>query len=130
MIKKIVIEGKNIVDIDTFYEEINRVFMPNENWRLGNSLDGLNDLLYGSFGEIVGSEPVEIQWKDIEHVKAALGLETTRAFYEQKRKDPLSFNQKWVEEKIHELETNKGETYFEIVLNIFADHPNLKIIPQ
>lgn len=32
--KKIIIEGKNINNIETFYEEVNRVFMSKENWKI------------------------------------------------------------------------------------------------
>ena len=44
--KKIIIEGKNINNIETFYEEVNRVFMLHENWKIAQSLDAFNDMLY------------------------------------------------------------------------------------
>ncbi|WP_221887917.1 hypothetical protein [Chitinophaga polysaccharea] len=50
MEKQIIINGDVIIDIPSFYREINRVFMSGENWQLGNSLDAFNDLLYGGFG--------------------------------------------------------------------------------
>ena len=56
--KKIIIEGKNINNIETFYEEVNRVFMSDEHWKIAQSLDALNDMLYGSFGEIKGKEKI------------------------------------------------------------------------
>lgn len=56
--KKIIIEGKNINNIETFYEEVNRVFMLHENWKIAQSLDAFNDMLYGSFGEIKGKEKI------------------------------------------------------------------------
>lgn len=43
--KKITIEGKNINNIETFYEEVNRVFMLHENWKIAQSLDAFNDML-------------------------------------------------------------------------------------
>ena len=64
--KKIIIEGKNINNIETFYEEVNRVFMLHENWKIAQSLDAFNDMLYGSFGEIKGKEKIQLIWKDME----------------------------------------------------------------
>lgn len=70
--KKIIIEGKNITDIETFYKEINRVFMQNENWKIAQSLDAFNDLLYGGFGEIKGKENIQLVWKNSEENKNRL----------------------------------------------------------
>jgi hypothetical protein len=39
VIPQIILEGKNIHDIPSFYQEINRDFMQNEDWELGESLD-------------------------------------------------------------------------------------------
>jgi len=58
MKKSLFIEGDHISDIASFYKEINRVFMQNENWKIGSTLDALDDLLYGSYGEIKQSEPI------------------------------------------------------------------------
>ncbi|RYE19280.1 MAG: hypothetical protein EOP45_12880 [Sphingobacteriaceae bacterium] len=56
MQKRLVIEGDRIFDIPSFYAEINRVLMLDEDWQIGHSLDALNDLLYGGFGEIKQNE--------------------------------------------------------------------------
>ena len=81
--KKIIIEGKNINNIETFYEEVNRVFMSHENWKIAQSLDAFNDLLYGSFGEIKGKEKIQLIWKDIEQNQKSLGFQTTLEFYQK-----------------------------------------------
>jgi len=130
MRKTIIIEGNNISDVISFYNEINRVFMQNEDWKLGNSLDALNDLFYGGYGEIKGKESVELIWKDISKSKSALGYEATKAFYEEKLANPGTYNVKWAEEKLAELERNEGETYFDIVLGIVKDHPNIELLQQ
>lgn len=44
------IDGAQINGIEDFYAEINRVFMAQENWQLGASLDALDDMLYGGYG--------------------------------------------------------------------------------
>ena len=126
--KKIIIEGKNINNIETFYEEVNRVFMSQENWKIAQSLDAFNDLLYGSFGEIKGKEKIQLIWKDMEQNQKSLGFQTTLEFYQNKLKSPEIFNHKFVLSKINELHNDVGFTFFEIVLEIIANHDNSMLI--
>ena len=126
--KKIIIEGKNINNIETFYEEVNRVFMSQENWKIAQSLDAFNDLLYGSFGEIKGKEKIQLIWKDIEQNQKSLGFQTTVEFYQNKLKSPEIFNRKFVLSKIDELHHGVGLTFFEIVLEIISDHDDIILI--
>ena len=126
--KKITIEGKNINNIETFYEEVNRVFMLHENWKIAQSLDAFNDMLYGSFGEIKGKEKIQLIWKDMEQNQKSLGFQTTLEFYQNKLKSPEIFNRKFVLSKINELHNGVGLTFFEIVLEIIANHDNIMLI--
>ena len=126
--KKITIEGKNINNIETFYEEVNRVFMSQENWKIAQSLDAFSDMLYGSFGEIKGKEKIQLIWKDIEQNQKSLGFQTTLEFYQNKLKSPEIFNHKFVLSKINELHNDVGFTFFEIVLEIIANHDNIMLI--
>lgn len=126
--KKIIIEGKNINNIETFYEEVNRVFMSQENWKIAQSLDAFNDMLYGSFGEIKGKEKIQLIWKDIEQNQKSLGFQTTLEFYQDKLKSPEIFNRKFVLSKIDELHHGVGLTFFEIVLEIISNHDNIILI--
>ena len=128
LMKKIIIEGKNINNIETFYEEVNRVFMLHENWKIAQSLDAFNDMLYGSFGEIKGKEKIQLIWKDMEQNQKSLGFQTTLEFYQNKLKSPEIFNQKLVLSKIDELHNGVGLTFFEIVLEIIANHDNIMLI--
>ena len=128
MMKKIIIEGKNINNIEIFYEEVNRVFMSHENWKIAQSLDAFNDMLYGSFGEIKGKEKIQLIWKDIEQNQKSLGFQTTLEFYQNKLKSPEIFNQKLVLSKIDELHNGVGLTFFEIILEIITDHENIILI--
>ena len=125
---KIIIEGKNINNIETFYEEVNRVFMSQENWKIAQSLDAFNDMLYGSFGEIKGKEKIQLIWKDMEQNQKSLGFQTTLEFYQNKLKSPEIFNRKFVLSKIDELHNGVGLTFFEIILEIITDHENIILI--
>ncbi|MCD8081750.1 MAG: barstar family protein [Bacteroides sp.] len=84
MAKTFIIDGNNIHDIPSFYEEINRVFMPEEDGKLGESLDALSDMLYGGYDEIEGNEEVYLIWKDFEKNRTDLGWELTRNDYRSK----------------------------------------------
>ena len=128
LMKKIIIEGKNINNIETFYEEVNRVFMLHENWKIAQSLDAFSDMLYGSFGEIKGKEKIQLIWKDMEQNQKSLGFQTTLEFYQNKLKSPEIFNHKFVLSKIDELHNGVGLTFFEIILEIITDHENIILI--
>lgn len=54
------LHGTAITDIASFYDELNQVFMQGEDWQLGESLDALDDLLYGGIGEAVGHDRIRI----------------------------------------------------------------------
>ena len=126
--RTLVIEGARIDGIRSFYAEINRVFMADEDWDLGPSLDALDDLLYGGYGAAAGDGPVTIVWTDAEHARAALGTEATRAFYRDKLAHPETFDTERIARQLAELDAGTGPSYFDIVLEIFASHPRLRLV--
>ncbi|SEW51487.1 barstar family protein [Chitinophaga arvensicola] len=129
MEKQITIDGNRITSITSFYEEINRVFMTGEDWQLGNSLDAFNDLLYGGFGAIKSDEPVTLLWHNMDKSRQALGHAATRQYYEEKLLPESPFNKEHFREKLDELDRGEGQTYFDILLEIIADHPNIRLRP-
>ena len=128
MANEIIITGSNISDIPSFYAEINRVFMHNENWQIGESLDALEDLLYGGFGALHNMEITRIVWADIELSKKALGYETTKLYYMEKLRPGSPFNKQHFTAKLKELEAGTGETYFDIIITILLSHYNIELI--
>ena len=130
MIKTITIDGSRIHDIPSLYDEINRVLMKDVEWKLGQSLDALDDMFYGGYGEIRGNEKVRLVWKNFELNRKDLGSDLTRKFYEDKLKSPKIFNPELNKQRLAELETGKGKTYFEIILEIIAGHPNIELVAK
>ncbi|MFC6099151.1 barstar family protein [Olivibacter domesticus] len=128
MMKQITINGNNIHNIASFYAEINRVFMAEEQWQIGNSLDAFNDLLYGGFGAIKSDEKVQLIWNNMDKSKEVLGYEITKAYYEEKLKAGSTFNREYFREKLTTLEDGRGETYFDILMAIIAEHPNIELV--
>lgn len=128
MAKQFRIEGSRVHDIPTLYAEIGRVLMPDEDWTLGESLDALDDLLYGGFGVLDGDAPVTVVWADHERSRAALGMETTRRYYEGKLARPDVYNETTARSALSALDAGTGPLYVELVLQVFASHPNIELI--
>ncbi len=121
------IDGNRIRDIPSFYMEINSVFMSGEEWQLGPSLDALDDMLNGGYGALNGVEAVTLIWKGLKQTREALGVAATRALYLSKLDQPSVFNVAKIRRDIEELDQGTGPTYFEIVMQIFDEHPYIKI---
>ncbi len=126
--KTLTLNGAHIHDIPSFYGEVNAVFMANESWQLAQSLDAFNDLLYGGFGALAGNEPATLVWLDAELSRKALGHEATRRYYLDKLAQPERFNSAHFQRQLEALENASGKTYFDILLEIVADHPNITLL--
>ena len=72
----IIINGNNFYDLDTFYDEVDRVLTKDLNWKTGHNLDAFNDLLRGGFGVYEHEEPVKIIWTNIKKSKKTLNKKT------------------------------------------------------
>lgn len=123
----LVLAGSAINDIPSFYSEINRVFMAGEDWQLGHSLDALDDMLYGGYGVLAGHESATLIWQDIEQTRSALGEETTRTWLQAKLDAEGRFNVSTITAQLEALDAGEGQTYFQIVMEIFAAHPRIQL---
>lgn len=122
----IVIHGGHFSSLGGFYEEASSVLMKNTDWKVG-TLDGFNDILYGGFGIIGGKEEFEIIWKESQKSKEDLGFKATREFYENKIRQGKPFNIELIQQKLDELTNGKGQTLFEILVEIIESHPNITL---
>nr|WP_262910095.1 ribonuclease inhibitor [Chryseobacterium gleum] len=125
--KMIVIHGGHFSSLDGFYEETSSVLMKDVDWKVG-TLDGFNDILYGGFGVFENKEEIEIIWKESKKSKEDLGLAATRKFYENKIRQGQPFNIQLIQQKLNELEEGKGQTLFEILVEIIESHKNITLI--
>lgn len=101
------IDGTRITDIASFYDEVNRVFMADEPWTLGPSLDALDDLLYGGYGALHGASSARVEWTDHERSRRALGRDATIAYYAAKLENS-AFDSARARHAIAELEAGGG----------------------
>ena len=113
------INGGHFSDLEGFYEEISHLFLKNEDWKVG-TLDGFDDILYGFEGEII--------WKDSDKSREDLGFELTKEFYENKIRQGRPFNVKLIQQKLGDLMDGKGQTLFEILVEIIESHQNINLI--
>lgn len=130
MKKEIIINGSRIHDKTSFYEEINRKFMQNESWQLAESLDAFDDLLYGGFGAIRDKEEITLIWENFEANREALGTEFTISYYQEKLEHPDDFDSSVIQKRLKALKEGKGQTYFEILQEIIAEHSNIELIKK
>ncbi|CAI8822344.1 Ribonuclease inhibitor [Chryseobacterium sp. IT-36CA2] len=124
--KMIVINGGHFSSLGGFYEEVSSVLMKDTDWKVG-TLDGLDDILYGGFGVFENKEEIEIIWKESEKSKEDLGYEATREFYENKIRQGKLFNIELIQQKLNDLTEGKGQTLFEILVEIIESHSNITL---
>lgn len=130
MDNEIIINGFNIRDKESLYKEINRVFMANEDWQIGESLDALDDLLYGGFGILKDHKSVIIIWENFNENKNLFGYDFTLNFYTDKLKQPNKYNTAFIKKQIEALKKQKAPTYFDTILEIIASHTNITLLPK
>lgn len=88
-----------------------------------------NDVLYGGYGAIDSREPARMIWKDMAASRDALGREATRDFLRRQQGTRAMFNGTLIVDQLAALESGGGATYFDIVRQVFVDHPNIEIVP-
>nr|WP_228370508.1 ribonuclease inhibitor [Chryseobacterium gleum] len=124
--KMIVIHGGHFSSLDSFYEEASSVLMKDVDWKVG-TLDGFDDILYGGFGVFENKEEIEIIWKESKKSKKDLGFAATHEFYENKIRQGQPFNIKLIQQKLDDLLEGKGQTLFEILMEIIESHKNITL---
>lgn len=100
--------------------------MKDENWQLGESLDALDDLLYGGFGAAKDLKEYKLIWKDASVSREKLGIEATKEWYSKKLGNKF-FNQENITRSLQELNAGKGKTYFDLLVEIIGDHKNITL---
>lgn len=78
----IIINGDDFSDLESFYNEIDRVLTKDLDWETGHNLDAFNDLLRGGFGVYEYEEPVKIIWTNYSESIKRLGYELTDSLLE------------------------------------------------
>ncbi|MGE8431305.1 ribonuclease inhibitor [Chryseobacterium joostei] len=122
----IVINGGHFSSLAEFYEEISNSLMKDTDWKVG-TLDGFDDILYGGFGVFENKEEIEIIWKEAQKSVQDLGVKATKEFYDNKIRQGKPFNIELIQQKLDDLMAGKGQTLFEILIEIIQSHPNITL---
>lgn len=117
--KMTVINGGHFSDLEEFYNEVSELFMNDEDWKVG-TLDGFDDILYRIDSDIT--------WKNSQKSKEDLGFDLTKEFYENKIRQGKPFNIELIQQKLDDLTDGKGQTLFEILVEIIKSHQNITLI--
>lgn len=122
-----VIEGSRIGGIPDLYVELNRLFMTGEDWRLGTSLDALDDLLYGGYGALTEDHFARVVWRDSARSRQALGVGETERWLRAKLAQPGTFRSDTIQRQLDDLRSGTGKTNFDLVIAVLADHPQVTL---
>ncbi|GAA3928344.1 ribonuclease inhibitor [Microbacterium soli] len=120
------IDGARIDTIEDLYVQLNDLLMKDEDWRLGTSLDALHDVLY-RFDPGADLGPAVFVWTDHEHSRESLGITATRAWLEAKLHRPDVFDARTIRAQRDALLAGEGATYFDLVEEVFAGHPGVRL---
>jgi len=83
-------------------------------------------MLYGGYGVLRGKSPAIVVWQQMDSSRSALGVEATRAYYLAKLEQPQVFKPEPIHAALARLGQD-GPTYFDLVMQVFADHPNITL---
>ncbi|WP_221391541.1 hypothetical protein [Dyadobacter sp. NIV53] len=125
--RTITINADHFSNLPGFYEEMDRLFMKGVDWKMGQSLDALNDILYGGFGVYEPGEPVLVVWQNFSKSQKDLGIKETKRNYQKKIDQGHPYNVKHFQEKLAEIENGSGQTLCDIIIEIFQDHKNIEL---
>lgn len=126
--KHLILDGNQFSDLSSFYEVANTIFMKGVEWKLGESLDAFNDILYGGFGVFEPKEKIDLTWINHEKSKVDLGLKATVGFYEAKIESGYPYDSSLNKERLNHLIEGKGQTLYEILIEIVKSHRNINLI--
>ena len=76
--KTLTIDAENFDDLESFFDEIDRVFTKDLGWETGHNLNAFHDILCGGFGVFDYDEKINLIWKNIAKSKRELGNEMVK----------------------------------------------------
>ncbi len=112
------IDGAMIDDLEGFMREVARLLDPGVFW--GRNLDAFNDVLRGGFGTPEGG--FVLRWLNSERSRVALGMPETISWLERKLVTCHPSNVASVQADIRDAREGKGDTLFDILVEIIRTH--------
>jgi RNAse (barnase) inhibitor barstar len=122
--KTIILDGEKFNDLDSFYDEVQRIFCP-EFPGFGRNLDAFNDVLRGGFGVFEEGEPVTLVWRSSEKSRKDLGHEAEANLLRVMMTRAHSSNLPSINERLLKAEKNEGPTLFDELVSIIRNSENM-----
>jgi RNAse (barnase) inhibitor barstar len=110
-----------------FYDEIERKFTKDLDWKIGRNLDAFNDVMRGGFGAYEYEEDIEILWTNSIKSRKVFGYQETVKYLEGILKTCHPLNRENVQKELDLAKSEQGDTLFEIILEIITDNSNIKL---
>jgi hypothetical protein len=105
-----VIEGSRIITWQDLVSDIN-AFIPESIWQ-GNSLDTIDDILYGGYGT---PDAFVVVWRSSELSRQRLGYDATKRYHSRVQ----NFDERYRQGHI--------QTLFDTMVEIFQGHENIEL---
>ena len=125
--KEILINGNTFSNLNGFYDEIERRFTKDLDWKIGRNLDAFNDVLRGGFGVHDYGEPIVIRWIGSAKSQSEFGYPATIKLLNSVLENCHPSNRESVKEEIEMAKNAKGETLFQTILSIIDDHDHIEL---
>lgn len=112
------IDGKNFDTLETFYEEISSVLIPDVSW--GRNLNAFNDILRGGFG--TPDAGFELIWANAPLSKQRLGYPETIRQLELRLKHCHPTARRSVKTDLRNAQQHEGAAVFDWLVEIIRVH--------
>ena len=126
MKKLIVIDGNNFNNLEEFYDEISKLFTDGCFW--GRNLDAFSDILMGGFGVFDEPDEIKVMWINCAKSKIDLGYSETLVWLNKKIETCHPSNINYVKQEIYNAQHNKGNTLFDIIVEIISEVIELEMV--
>ena len=121
------IEAALFNNLDSFYDEVERKLTRDLDWKIGRNLNAFNDVLRGGFGTFEYEEPIELIWVDSDKSKTDLSWTETIKYVESKLQTCHESNVEYVKSDLELARNHKGQTLFDILIEIIKEHEHIRL---
>lgn len=128
--KTIVLDGNNFFNLSSFYDAVESGLTKDLGWDMGRNLDAFHDVLRGGFGVYEYAEPVRLIWLHSDKSRKDLGWEETAKYLSAKLTTCHPANVEFVKRDLALAESHKGNTLFDLLVEIIQRHDHIELSLQ
>jgi RNAse (barnase) inhibitor barstar len=125
--KKIDIDGGRFSNLTGFYDEVERCLTSGSGWNIGRNLDAFDEVLEGGFGVHEVGEHIEINWLNHKRSKLKLGYGETVKYFQDILGKCHPSAKRDVKHELELAKNEKGDTLFDIIVEIIEEHQHVKL---